>query len=96
VGVTSQPRMLAPPKHLILPSLLSGVRVALHSTLYLLIITFNTLLASLFDMLNMKYNSFKAYEHSNFGPFECKEKSHILASTLCYVNIGSPIFCDVI
>ena len=33
-GVTGQQRMLTPPWHLILPSLLSKVRVALHSILY--------------------------------------------------------------
>jgi hypothetical protein len=34
-GVTGQQWILTPPSHLILPSLLSGVHVALHSTLYL-------------------------------------------------------------
>jgi hypothetical protein len=32
-GVTGQQRMLTPPRHLILPSHLSEVRVALHSIL---------------------------------------------------------------
>jgi hypothetical protein len=36
-GVTGQQRMLTPPEHLILPSHFSGVRVALHSSLYLLL-----------------------------------------------------------
>ena len=35
-GVTCQQRMRTPPRHLILPSHLSGIRVALHSILYLL------------------------------------------------------------
>jgi hypothetical protein len=50
--VTCQQRMLTPPMHLILPRLL-GVRVALHLTLYFLfwiMITFNKLLTSLFDI----------------------------------------------
>jgi hypothetical protein len=52
-GVTGQQKMLTPPWHLILPSYLSGVRIALHSILYL---PFGlwlrlTLLISLFCML---------------------------------------------
>jgi hypothetical protein len=34
-GVTGQQKILTPPRHLILPLRLSGVRVALHSILYL-------------------------------------------------------------
>ena len=52
-GVTGQQRMLTPPWHLILPSLLSCIRVALHSILYMsigIIITFNTFLTSPFDV----------------------------------------------
>ena len=52
--VTGQQRMLTPPWHLILPSLLSRVRVALPSTLYMcvfwIMITFNTLLTSPIDI----------------------------------------------
>jgi hypothetical protein len=56
VSVTGQQRMLALPRHLILLSFLSEVRVALHSALYFLfwiMITFNTLLTSVFDIFFM-------------------------------------------
>jgi hypothetical protein len=53
VGVNGQQRMLTPPWHLFLPSLLSVVPVAVHSTLHFLfwiVITCNTMLTSLFDI----------------------------------------------
>jgi hypothetical protein len=60
-GVNGQQRMLTSPWHHILPSLLSGARVALHSTMYMfsffgvvvvvVIITFNIVLNLATDIL---------------------------------------------
>jgi hypothetical protein len=59
VDVTRQQRMLTPPRHLILLSLLSRVRVVLHYTLcfaFWIMVKYNTLLTSLFDILDRGRN----------------------------------------
>ena len=58
MGVTGQQRMLIPPWHLILPSLLSKVRVALHSILYVCV--FWTMIT--FDTLLLRHFIFRTYE----------------------------------
>jgi hypothetical protein len=61
-GVTGQQKTLTPPWHLILPSFLPGIRIALHSILYFpfwIVISFNTLLASLFDISKQTITSCK-------------------------------------
>jgi hypothetical protein len=76
--VTGQQRMLTPPWHLILLSLLSGVGVAVHSILYLLFsLRLRLTLCSLFDMLTHGFFLELYHRSHNDLPGTTKTKSKL-------------------